>query len=361
MPDTPSLPSDYAEFLQAIKQQVRTAQIRALVRVNTELISLYWQIGINIIERQSKEGWGTGVMQQLSRDLHAAFPQMKGFSVRNLGYMKSFALAYPDEAILQQPAAKLPWYHHCVLLEKVKDEKERMWYMHKSAENGWSRNILVLQIETDLYHRSGKAITNFGSSIPELNSDLAQDVLKDPYVFDFITTSDETKERHIQSALLAHIEHFLLELGVGFTFVGSNYHLAVGDEDFYLDLLFYHIRLRRYVVIELKTGTFKPEYAGKLNFYLTAVDEQLKQPEDNSTIGIILCKSKNKTTAEYALRDIQKPIGVASYTTTQLPASLKGQLPDIKELELSIERIQGKGEMTVNLEVEEPYDDNKQQ
>lgn len=301
---------------------------------------LYWNIGKQIVERQDQQRWGSGVIEQLSRDLHATFPEMKGFSPRNLRYMRSFALAYPDETILQQVAAKLPWYSNCVLLDRVKHSGERFWYMQKAVEHGWSRNVLTLQIETDLFHRSGKAITNFTNTLPALDSDLAQDVLKDPYVFDFITTSEETKERDLQSDLIAHIERFLLELGVGFTFVGSNYHLRVDDEDYYLDMLFYHTRLRRYVVVELKMGAFKPEYAGKLNFYLKVVDHRVKQPEDSPTIGIILCKSKSKTTAEYALSDMQKPIGVASYTTSSLPADLKESLPDIKALEESLEQLQ---------------------
>src|SRR6266566_2507890 len=217
------IPSDYQAFLQTIKTRVRQAQLKALVAVNSELILLYWHIGRGILERQEQQGWGTGVINQLSRDLHVAFPEMKGFSPRNLGYMKVFAKTYPDEAILQQLVAKLPWGHQIVLLAKVKDEQERLWYMEQAIEHGWSRNILEMQIETNLYHRKGKALTNFKSTLPSLQSDLAQDVLLDPYVFDFITTHDEAKERNIQSALLAHIQQFLLALGVGFTFVGSNY------------------------------------------------------------------------------------------------------------------------------------------
>jgi predicted nuclease of restriction endonuclease-like (RecB) superfamily len=334
------LPSDYSTFLHTIKTRIQQAQLRAVVAVNTELILLYWQIGRAILERQQTQGWGSGVIEQLSKDLHAAFPQMKGFSPRNLGYMKVFAKTYPDETILQQVVAKLPWVHHIVLLEKIKDEKERLWYMEHAIEYGWSRNILAIQIETRLYHRKGKALTNFTQTLPELDSDLAQDILKDPYVFDFITTNDENKERQLQGALLANIRRFLLELGVGFTFVGSNYHLVVGDEDYYIDLLFYHIRLRCFVVIELKAGRFKPEYAGKLNFYMTAIDRQVKHAEDNKTIGIILCKTKNKVTAEYALSNMQSPMGVATYQTGEaLPEDLKDKLPDIKLLEEKLEEI----------------------
>jgi predicted nuclease of restriction endonuclease-like (RecB) superfamily len=286
------LPADYHAFLQNIKTRVQQAQLKAVVAVNQELILLYWQIGKEILARQEQEGWGTKVTDRLSADLHAAFPQMKGFSPRNLKYMRAFAKAYPEEPFVQQVAAQIPWFHHCVLLDKIPAQDERLWYLHQTMEHGWSRNVLALQIETRLYQRKGKAQTNFQTTLPSLESDLATDILKDPYVFDFITMSDEAKERNVQSHLVANIRRFLLELGVGFTFVGSNYHIAVGGEDYYIDLLFYHIRLRCFVVIELKAGSFKPEYVGKLNFYMTAIDRQVKTPEDSKTIGIILCKTK---------------------------------------------------------------------
>jgi predicted nuclease of restriction endonuclease-like (RecB) superfamily len=337
----PLLPSDYQSFLGSIKEQVQRAQLQALVTVNTELILLYWHIGKEIADRQQRLGWGAAVTTQLSQDLHAAFPEMRGFSPRNLQYMRTFAGAYPDESqFAQQAVAQIPWGHHTVLLDKVTDPEQRLWYIHKTIEHGWSRNILTMQIESDLFHRSGKAITNFSSTLPALDSDLAQDALKDPYVFDFITTSDESKERDIQSALIAHIERFLLELGVGFSFVGSNYRLTIEGDDYYIDMLFYHMRLKCFVVIELKAGVFKPEYAGKLSFYLTAVDELIKRPDDNPSIGIILCKGKKKTTAEYALKNIHSPVGVATYETTKsLPEALKDQLPDIKELEEQLESV----------------------
>jgi predicted nuclease of restriction endonuclease-like (RecB) superfamily len=265
---------------------------------------------------------------------------MKGFSPRNLGYMKRFAQTYPDESILQQLVAKLPWGHNILLLEKVKDKTERLWYIEHALQYGWSRNVLDLQIETKLYHRQGKALTNFPPTLPALDSDFATEALKDPYIFDFITTSDETKERNVQSLLLANIRRFLLVLGVGFTFVGSNYHLVVGGEDYYIDLLFYHIRLRCYVVIELKAGSFKPEYVGKLNFYMTAIDRQVKAPEDSKTIGIILCKTKNKVTAEYALANLHNPMGVATYQTTEaLPEDLQDKLPALSELAARLEEV----------------------
>ena len=335
------LPSDYSAFLGSIKSQVQQVQLRALVAVNKELIMLYWQIGKQILERQDTEGWGSKVIERLSADLHAAFPEMKGFSPRNLKYMRAFAKAYSDEEFVQTVSAQITWSHNTLILDKLKDADERLWYMQKAAEHGWSHNILALQIETKLYHRQGKALTNFKNTLPALDSDLAQNVLKDPYVFDFITTSNETKERNLQSALIARIERFLLELGTGFTFVGSNYHVVVGDEDFYIDLLFYHIRLRRYVVIELKMGAFKPEYVGKMSLYLSAVDEQIKTPEDEPTIGLILCREKNKVTAEYALGSLNRPVGVATYeTTAELPEPLREQLPDLEQLEKTLEQAQ---------------------
>jgi predicted nuclease of restriction endonuclease-like (RecB) superfamily len=336
----PLLPSDYPSFLKLIKEQVQQAQLKALVAVNRELILLYWHIGQSIRERQNREGWGAKVIDKLSQDLHAEFPYMRGFSVRNLNYMRTFAEAYPDEQFVQTASAQITWSHNTLLLDKVKDSDERLWYMQQAAEHGWSHSILVIQIETQHYHRKGKALTNFKATLPTLDSDLASEVLKDPYVFNFITTGDDSKERHLQGALIAHIQRFLLELGTGFTFVGSNYHVRVGGDDFYIDLLFYHIHLRCYVVIELKAGAFKPEYAGQINFYLTAINRQVKRPDDNPTIGLILCKTKNKVTAEYALSNISNPVGVASYQhTTSLPKSLQSQLPDIKELEESLEEI----------------------
>src|SRR5260370_13793835 len=310
------LPSDYEAFLQSIKTRVQPAQVQALVAVNKELILLYWHIGRSILDQQKEQGWGAKVIDHLAKDLHHAFPQMKGFSPRNLKYMRAFAQAYPDLSFVQTVSAQITWSHNIVLLDKVKESETREWYTQQVIAQGWSVRVLETQVGTRLYQRQGKAITTFQSALPSLRSDLANDVLKDPYIFDFITTGDDTKERHIQNALLSHIQRFLLELGAGFTFVGSNYNLVVDDEDFYLDLLFYHLHLRCFVVIELKRGSFKPEYAGKVNFYLTAVDKQVKHPSDNSTIGIILCETKSEVKVEYALSDIQKPIGVASYQFT---------------------------------------------
>jgi len=254
--------------------------------------------------------------------------------------MRKFAETYPDEQIVQQAAAQIPWFHNCVLLDKVKDSNEREWYLRKTIEQGWSRNILVHQIESQLYHRQGKAITNFEQTLPPVQSDLAQQILKDPYKFDFLSLGEEAQERDLEKALLKHIRDFLLELGVGFAFVGSQYHLEVGGEDFYLDLLFYHLHLRCFVVIDLKVGQFKPEFSGKMNFYVSAVDDLLRHPSDQPSIGIILCKTHNQTIVEYALRDLNKPIGVSTYQLRQaLPEHLQGSLPTIEQLETELETL----------------------
>ena len=332
------LPPGYAEFLADLKERIRRARIKAALSANRELILLYWEIGRMILEWQKKEGWGSKVIDRLAQDLRREFPDIKGFSARNLKYMRAFAEAYPDKKFVQQVAAQIPWFHHCTLLDKVKDPAERIWYIQQTIEHGWSRNVLVHQIESGLYHRKGKAITNFDRTLPAPQSDLAREVLKDPYVFDFLGLTEDIRERELERQLIVRIRDFLLELGVGFAFVGSQVHLEVGGEDFYLDLLFYHLKLRCYVVIELKTGEFKPEYAGKMNFYLSAVDDLLRHPDDRPSIGIILCKSKNKVIVEYALRDITKPIGVSSYRLTRaLPEELKESLPGVEELKRELE------------------------
>ncbi|MGH2487765.1 MAG: PDDEXK nuclease domain-containing protein [Ktedonobacterales bacterium] len=329
-------PGGYAEFLGQLKQRIRAAQVRAALSVNRELVSLYWQIGREILQRQEREGWGAKVIDRLARDLRSAFPEMKGFSARNLKYMRAFAAAYPDESIVQAAPAQITWYHNTTLLDRVKGEAEREWYALAAVEHGWSRDVMVHQIHSDLYHRQGRAVTNFDRTLPAPDSDLARQILKDPYTFDFLTLGTDAHERDLERGLLQHLRDFLLELGVGFAFVGSQYHLEVGGEDFYLDLLFYHLRLRRYVVIDLKIGAFKPEFAGKINFYLAAADDLLRHPDDQPTIGIILCKTQNRTIAEYALRDLHAPLGVASYLTEALLEALKGSLPEIEELEATL-------------------------
>lgn len=329
-----SIPDDYPELLEQLKEKIRVSQVRAALSVNRELVLLYWNIGTEIRTRQQQSGWGSKVIDRLSEDLRREFPDAKGFSTRNLKYMRSFAEAWPDEQIVQQAAAQIPWFHNCVLLEKVKDPAARLWYVQNTVQQGWSRNVLVHQIDTDLYARQGKALTNFKSSLPAPQSDLANQLLKDPYNFEFLTIAEGAHENELQRGLLQHLQDFMIELGVGFAFVGSQVHLDIGDEDFYLDLLFYHLKLRCFVVIDLKTGNFKPEYAGKMNFYLAAVDDILRHKDDQSSIGIILCREKNNVIVEYSLRDVDKPIGVPEYRLTEtLPKELVSQLPSIEQLQ----------------------------
>jgi predicted nuclease of restriction endonuclease-like (RecB) superfamily len=334
-PKSDLVPADYEAFLGELKERVRTAQLRAAVAVNRELVLLYWQIGRDILARQKARGWGAKVIDRLSRDLRREFPGMEGFSPRNLKYMRAFAEAWPEEPIVQQLVAQIPWGHNVRLLDQVKDRSAREWYARQTIENGWSRSVLEHWIESDLHARSGKASTNFERSLPAARSDLARELLKDPYDFQFLATAREAQEREIERGLVAHIREFLIELGAGFAFVGQQYHLEVGGEDFYIDLLFYHLKLRCYVVVELKTTEFKPEHAGKMNFYLSVVDDLLRHPDDQPSIGIILCKSKNRVIAEYALRDLAKPVGISSYVTRlveSLPASFRGALPSPEEL-----------------------------
>ncbi|OPY51267.1 MAG: hypothetical protein A4E48_01633 [Methanosaeta sp. PtaU1.Bin060] len=335
----------YRELLDDLKNRIRNAQVRAAISVNRELVLLYWQIGQAILERQAQEGWGSKVIERLADDLRHEFPDMKGLSRANLFYMRAFAEAYPQEQIVQQLAGQIPWWHNVVIMTRLKEPELREWYIRSCIENGWSRAVLTAQIETRLHERTGTAITNFQRTLPAPQSELAQQLLKDPYNFEFLTTYDEVLERDLQKGLLEHLKDFMLELGVGFAYVGSNYHLEIGGEDFYLDLLFYHLKLRSFVVIELKITEFKPEHAGKLNFYLSAADDLLRQPQDNSTIGILLCRGKNRVVVEYALRDVHKPIGVAEYRLAKaLPESLKGSLPTVEQLEAELIALDESGE-----------------
>ncbi len=351
----PELPSGYHDFLEDIKNRIRVAQVKAALSVNREMIRLYWNIGKSIIERQRTEDWGKAIVDRLATDISRSLPGVAGFSPRNVWRMRAFYLAWTEEVRerpkkgtpvlprlvaesdgrnLPQPVAEIPWGHNVWLLEKLKDPAVRLWYARQTLENGWSRNVLAHQIESGLYERQGKALTNFKRTLPPPQSDLAQEAIKDPYTFDFLTLGPKAWERDLEQGLLDHLQRFLIELGVGFSFVGRQVHMEVGNEDFYIDLLFYHLRLRCYVVIELKTGAFKPEYAGKMNFYLSAVDDRLRHKDDQPSVGIILCKSKNHVIAEYALRDANKPIGVAAYKLTKaLPEKLKGTLPSPEELE----------------------------
>ncbi|KWU49791.1 PDDEXK nuclease domain-containing protein [Pseudomonas palleroniana] len=327
-------PAGYSDWLTDLKGRIHAAQQRATLAVNRELVLLYWQIGHDILTRQAEQGWGSKVIDRLAQDLRTAFPRMKGFSPRNLKYMRAFAEAWPDSEFVQEVLAQLPWYHQLALLDKLPSPETRRWYIAQAIEHNWSRNTLVMQIENRLLERSGKAVSNFEYHLPKPQSDLARESLKDPYRFDFLSLGLDAQERDIENALIKHVTDFLLELGAGFAFVGQQVLLDVGGDEFFVDLLFYHLKLRCYVVIELKAGKFKPEHLGKLSFYLAAVDAQLKHPQDGPTIGLLLCKSKNEVVAEYALRDNNRPIGVAQYQLVEsLPAELQTNLPSVEQIE----------------------------
>ena len=323
----------YAELLASLKERVATARVRAALSVNRELVTLYYEIGRDIAERQRAQGWGTKVVDRLAADLKRAFPNMRGLSARSLRYMRDFAVAWPSESIWQQAAAKLPWGHNMALIDAGKSAQEREWYARAAIEYGWSRAVMLHQIDSGLYHRQGSAPTNFARTLPAPQSDLAQQIIKDPYSFEFLDIAAEAHERDLERALTDRIRQTVLELGKGFAFVGSQYHLLVGGEDFYIDMLFYHLRLRCFVVLELKTVDFKPEFAGKMNFYLSAVDDLLRHPDDAPSIGIILCRGRNATVLEYSLRDAAKPMGVAGYRLADAPPpALLADLPTIDEL-----------------------------
>lgn len=346
-------PAGYGAFLAELKDRIRTAQLRVALAFNRELVELYWQLGRDIVARQEAHRWGNAVLDRLGADLQRAFPGTNGFSRTNLYRMRAFYLAYHEvgeivpQAVgqiagsgLPEAVAVIPWGHNVVLVEQVKDRAARIWYARKVVENGWSRNVLVHWIESDLYRRQGKAQTNFERTLPSIQSDLARETLKDPYKFEFLALAEEAEEKALEAGLLAHIRKFLVELGAGFAFVGQQVRLEVGGEDFYVDLLFYHLKLRCFVVVDLKTTAFKPEYAGKMNFYLSAVDDLMRHPDDKPSIGIILCKSKNRVVAEYALRDLAKPVGISSYVTKlveSLPPAFRDSLPATEELAAELE------------------------
>jgi len=329
-----AIPADYADWLADIKTRVATARQRAVLAANAELIRLYWRIGRDILERQAAQGWGSKVIERLARDLRAAFPEMKGFSRANLLYMRAFAEVWPEDAIVQQAVGQLPWGHNVLLITRLKDPELRLCYAEQARAEGWSRTTLELQIRNRLHERQGQAVTNFDARLPTPHSELAHETLKDPYLFDFLGLGDEAHEREIENALVRHITRFLLELGSGFAFMGRQFRLEVEGDEFFVDLLFYHTRLKCHVVVELKATAFKPEHAGQLNFYLAAVDKQVKAPDDKPTIGLLLCRTKNRTVAEYALSGIDKPIGVAEYQLVRaLPEPLVTSLPTVEELE----------------------------
>ena len=366
MADSIAIPGDYAPLLAEIKARVRRAQTRAVLAVNAELIRLYWEIGGMICQRQQQEGWGAAVIPRLARDLHNELPEEKGFSERNIKRMLAFYREYPQANFVPQAVAQmegdtkvpqaaaqfpaelllaLPWGHHAELMAKVKEPSTRQWYMQAAVEHGWSRTTLVMQIASAAHQRQGITTSNFAERLPAPASELVQQALKDPYIFDFLTLADDFHERELETGLLTHVEKFLLELGQGFAFVGRQFRVELDGRDFYIDLLFYHLKLRCFIVIDLKRGDFNPEYAGKMNFYCNVVDDNLRHENDTPTIGLILCQQPNRVLAEYALRGIDKPIGVSTYELTRaLPAELQTSLPSIEAIEQALADEAGEGE-----------------
>lgn len=364
-PESIRFDEDYKLWLANLKSRLREAQLKAAVTVNTALLEFYWQLGADIVEKQKSAEWGSGFLKRLSHDLMAEFPEMKGFSEGNLNYIRRWYQFYCGELsnsgtgctrieLEELPPAngdknsaqavhlltQIPWGHNQVIISKCSCVDEALFYVRKTIENNWSRNVLTHQVESNLYSREGKAITNFSSTLPAPQSDLAQQMIKDPYKFDFLSISSEYTERELEMGLTEQITHFLLELGSGFAYVGKQKMLKVGEREFFIDLLFYHTQLHCYVVIELKTGPFEPEYAGKLNFYLRAVDEQVKSDRDEASVGILLCKSHDALVVEYALSDIRKPIGVSEYELiSSLPDNLKDSFPTVEQLEEELRRL----------------------
>lgn len=338
--DSLHLDKEYMAFFSGIKTRLKTAQIRAALAANSELIKFYWELGNDLIEKQKTQKWGAHFLEQFSHDMRQTFPEMQGFSVTNLKRMRLFAQAYPDFAIRAQAVPQLPWGHIVRLMQMVKDESQREWYAAQTIKNGWSRSVLEMQIESELYDRqaiSSKKTSNYHEHLPAVQSDLANEILKDPFNFDFLTIQGKAHERAIENALVTHIRDFLIELGQGFAFVGSQVPLTFDDQEFFVDLLFYHLHLRAFVVIELKATKFKPGHTGQLGFYMAAVDDLMRKEGDNQTIGIILCKSKHKVVAEYALRNMNAPIGISEYTLAKsLPKELKTSLPSVEEIEAEL-------------------------
>lgn len=334
-----AVPEWYPALLDSVSDRIVGGHRRAVAAANTELVATYWAIGRDILDRQAGQGWGSKVIDRLSTDLKQRFPDARGYSPRNLKYMRALADAWPDSEFVQRTVAQLPWRHHVALLDKVDHAELREWYAARAVEHGWSRDILVHQIETRLHDRAGKAVTNFQQTLPPTDSDLAQQATKDPFLFDFLATGEKVRERDLENGLIEHVTEFLLELGQGFAFVGRQVRLEIAGDEFFCDLLFYHLTLRRYVVIELKGGEFKPEYLGQLGMYLAAVDDLLAREPDGPTLGLLLCRSKNNVVAEYALRGFQAPLGVAEWRndlTTSLPGELTAALPTIEELEAEL-------------------------
>lgn len=358
------LPNDYSLWRKGIETLIDTAKLKAAINVNMELLSLYWNIGKQILDKQEKQGWGKKIIEQLSKDLMTKYPDDRGYSVRNLKYMRQFAVAYPqfpfvqvplaqlkslpilqatlnkleDEGtdFVQVPLAQISWYHHISLLSKVKDDAERAYYITETAQNGWSRDVMLMQIDNGYIHAKGHAINNFEQTLPSPQSDLAKYIFKDPYNFSFLGTVALQNELDIEKSLTSKITEFLLEMGRGFAYIGRQYHITVDGDDYFIDLLMYHLKLHCYVVVELKAVEFKPEFVSKLNFYISAVDDSIKSPEDKPTIGLLLCRSKSDKKAEFSLRGITQPMGIAQYETEKLFADVASALPRIEELEKSL-------------------------
>jgi len=339
------LPSDYAELLERLKREIGAARTRAALAVNEELIKLYWRIGKEILARQEGEGWGAKVIDRLSADLRREFPEMTGLSIRNIGYMRAFAASWPDGQIVPQPVAQLPWGHVRCLLDKLDGPAARLWYARNATAHGWSRKLLEHRIATRRHEREGKAITNFADALPLPESDLVAQIVHEDYNFEFLGLARDVQEGRLERSLVAEIERFLIELGAGFAFVGRQVPLDVDGEEFFIDMLFFHIPLNRYVVIELKLGKFRPQYAGQINFYVNVVDDQLRAEHHDSTIGLVLCASRNQTVARYALQGINRPVGVARYTAAaptlveKVPEELHDQLPELDRISAGVQRI----------------------
>lgn len=330
----------YLSFIDNIKNEIEKQRLSVVLSANASMICLYWNIGKAILNKQAEEGWGSKVIDRISKDINDAFPDMSGFSPRNIKYMRKFAEVWNDYEIMQRTAAQIPWRSNILLMDKLSNQDERVWYAQKTLENGWSRDVLALQIESRLIERSGKSVNNFPIALPHADSDMADQIFKDPYLFDFLGTDVPRREIEIERKLTEHIQQFLLELGQGFAFVGRQVHLEVGGQDFYLDLLFYHLKLRCYVVIELKACDFEPGFISQLNMYQNVVNDVLRHPDDKPTIGLLLVKGKNKTVVEYSLAGYQNPIGVAQWQeqiTKQLPEDLRSSLPTIEEIEKEME------------------------
>jgi predicted nuclease of restriction endonuclease-like (RecB) superfamily len=338
-PSKMDLPRNYEKLLKELKERIQRQRLKTVLSANKDLVLLYWDIGNSILTRQEAEGWGAKIIDRISHDLTEVFPDMRGFSSRNLKYMRAFSAAWPDREIVQQVVAQIPWGSNIALLNRLNDSETRLWYAEKIIENGWSRAILNFQIDTELHKRQGKTISNFEVALPPADSDMATQIFKDPYVFDFLGTADPRREAELEQKLMDHLQKFLLELGAGFAFVGRQVHVELGSEDFYIDMLFYHLRLRCYVVVELKAGKFKPDHVSKLNMYLNIVDDLLLHPDDKPTIGLLLVKEKDQVVVEYSLAGYLRPMGVAEWErklSKSIPDELKPNLPTIEEIEAEL-------------------------